>query len=181
MELSFDPEDIAEFERVRDALADQFEATPEGAERGWVARQVMDLKVQYLDGDLARWSNAQSEGILLELYPAKVIVEPDDLSGVVPAFASFLRFLAAEGILQGGIGEGERLARFVERLSTQFMSAVTDEARWSMGKRLTMAALADGVDFTDRDATERWMAEFNERSFAERDSLLGPPSIPAAC
>ena len=36
------------------------------------------------------------------------------------------------------------------------------------------AMLADGVDVTDQRAVDRWIREFNERPFEERDELLGP-------
>lgn len=52
---------------------------------------------------------------------------------------------------------------------------MADETRFSMGKRLVAAMRADGVDPTDQEAMDAWVARFNERPFAERDRIIGPP------
>ena len=51
---------------------------------------------------------------------------------------------------------------------------MTDVERFSPGKRLIAEMIADGVDPTDQEAMDRWMARFNARSFEERDRVLGP-------
>jgi hypothetical protein len=44
-----------------------------------------------------------------------------------------------------------------------------------MGKRLWSAAQAEGVDPSDPVAAQRFIEDFNQRPFSERDALLGPP------
>ena len=51
---------------------------------------------------------------------------------------------------------------------------MNDEERFSPGKRLVAEMIADGVDPTDQEAMDRWVTRFNERSFEERDRVLGP-------
>jgi len=179
MELSFGPDDPDRFSETRDKLAARFEATLEGADRGWVARQVLDFKWGYLDGDLGGWTEGDIEVILLDLYPAKAMLGREDLDEVIDGFAGFLQFLAREELLDGGEEAGRRLGRFVTRLGPMFQEAAFDESRWSWGKRLWSAAQAEGVDPSDAESARRCMHEFNLRPLAERDAILGPLPSPA--
>ncbi len=38
--------------------------------------------------------------------------------------------------------------------------------------------LASGVDLTDQDAVDQWIAEFNARLYEDRDEVLGSFRIP---
>ncbi len=79
MHVRFGPDDEDAFYAARDELASRFELSPRGHDVGWVAVQVLDLKWGYLDGDLSRWEPEEVEEILLGLYPAKVMLDRDDL------------------------------------------------------------------------------------------------------
>lgn len=148
--MPFDPEDVEEVERMRDVVAERFAAV---TDPGWAcgAHNLMDLKIHYLGGDPTSWTATDLEEVLLEILPAKVMLTPEDVGQVIPG-AAFLRFL--EGILAHGRANGERLAAFVERLSDRFAEAAGDESRWSVGTRVTMALLGDGVDPADEEAVE---------------------------
>ena len=176
MRLLFGPDDEDAFYAARDELASRFERSPRGHDLGSVAAQVLDLKWGYLDGDLSRWQPDEVEEILLGLFPAKVMLDPDDLGQVVAGFAGFLRFLGDEAVLPGG--QTARLAESVERLAPRFRAAASDEGNWSMGKRLWSLAVSEGVDPSDPDAVERFMENFNQRPFSERDAVLGPLPAP---
>ena len=172
MRLRYGPDDEDAFYAARDELASRFEQSPRGHDLGWVAAQVLDFKWGYLDGDLSRWRPEEVEEILLGLYPAKVMLDPDDLDQVVTGFAGFLQFLADEGIVPEG--DAARLAEAVKRLAPRFQAAALDEGNWSMGKRLWSLAQSEGVDPSDPDAVQRFMDDFNQRPFVERDAVLGP-------
>ncbi|MFH1329204.1 MAG: hypothetical protein ABIJ48_00880 [Actinomycetota bacterium] len=174
--MLFGPDDEEAFYAARDDLTSRFECSPRGHDLGWVAAQVLDFKWGYLDGDLSRWQPDEVEEILLALIPAKVMLDPDDLSQVVAGFAGFLRFLGDETILPRG--HAARLAESVERLGPSFRAAALDEGNWSMGKRLWSQAVSEGVDPSDPDAVRRFMEDFNQRPFSERDAVLGPLPAP---
>ena len=56
MDLRFDPDDENAFAALSRRLLELFEATPEGADHGWVANQLLSFKQGYLGGDdLGRW------------------------------------------------------------------------------------------------------------------------------
>lgn len=169
MRWQFEPEDEDAFGAARDELVSGFEATAVGAEVGWVAAQVLDFKWGYLDGDLGRWRPDEVEEILLELYPAKVMIDDEDIDTVPRAFAAFLRHLGREGV----VAEAEPAAVRAEGLARRFRVEVTDPANWSFGKRLWGEAQAEGIDFSEPESLQAFMDDFNQRPFAERGAVLG--------
>src|SRR5437667_11327925 len=56
--------------------------------------ELIHYKWGYLDGHLTRWRRDDLDAILLELFPAKVIVEDGDLDDVIPEATTFIAFLA---------------------------------------------------------------------------------------
>ena len=90
----FGPDDQEAFEAARDQIVAEFELAG-GRQFGRVAEQVLDLKWSYLDGDLERWSTEDVEAILLEVYPAKVLLDEKQVGEVPAGFAALLRFLGA--------------------------------------------------------------------------------------
>jgi len=178
--MRFGPDDEEAFYEARDELADRFESSVEGDGLGWVATQVLDFKWGYLDGDLTRWHNKDVEEILLGLYPAKVMVDPGDVDLIVAGFSGFLLFLGDEGLVERD--HSAHLAATVRHLADEFRVAALDERNWATGKRLWSRAEAEGADFSDADAVQRFMDDFNRRSFADRGAILGfeepgaPPS-----
>jgi hypothetical protein len=166
-----DPEQQDEFEAAREELVHRFEATT-GSNAGWAVRDVLEYKWQYLDPNLTAWSVDDVRTLLFEIFPAKVEFGPNDAGDFIAGFAAFLRFLSTQCLLSEGTGE--RLARRVEDARAEFEAAMTDVERFSPGKRLVAEMIADGVDPTDQEAMDRWVARFNERSFEERDRILGP-------
>jgi hypothetical protein len=169
--MPFGPEQEDEFEAAREELVQRFE-TSTGSRLGWAARDVLEYKWQYFDANLTEWSVDDVEALLFEILPAKVNLGPNDAGDLIAGFAAFLRFLSTEGLLSEGTGE--RLAKRVEDAQVPFEAAMNDEERFSPGKRLVAEMIADGVDPTDQEAMDRWMTGFNERSFEERDRVLGP-------
>ncbi len=176
MNTHYGPDDEDAFYAARDELVSRFESSPGGHDLSWVAAQVLDFKWGYLEGDLSRWETEDVEEILLGLYPAKVMLDPDDLDQVVIGFAGFLQFLSDEEIVPAG--DAVRLAESIEQLAPRFRAAAMDEDNWSVGKRLWSFAQSEGVVASDPDAVQRFMDDFNQRSFAERDAVLGPSSAP---
>ena len=169
--LRFGPEQYDEFEAAREDLVRRFDAAT-GGEQGWAARDVLEYKWQYLDGDLTEWSVDDVEALLFEIFPAKVTLGPHDSAAVIAGFAAFLRFLSHERLLSEGTGE--RLAKRVEAAQAEFEAAMSDEERFSFGKRLVAEMVADGVDPTDQEAMNEWITSFNERTYEERDRVVGP-------
>ncbi len=175
MKMQFDPDDEDAYNHRRDDLVARFESTSDGKDVGWVASGVMDFKWGYLDGDLSRWTPEDIAAILLDLYPAKVMLDREDLDLVPTGLAAFLRFLFHAGVMPAP--EAHTAADTVERLRPHFHAEALDESNWSMGKRLMSAAQSDGVDMGDAESLQQFMEGFNERPFEERDAILGPSIV----
>jgi hypothetical protein len=175
MTLRFGPDDAEAFNVARDDLVDRFERTSAGRDLGWVASGVLDFKWGYIGEDLTEWTPDDVGEILLGLYPAKAMVDPEDLDRIPTGFGAFLLFLGDEGIMSAV--DAKAASAFVEHLRPHFHAAALDEANWSMGKRLMTTAHSEHVDMTDPDALQRFMEEFNSRPFDERDAILGPSAI----
>ncbi|MEX1094166.1 MAG: hypothetical protein WEF28_13580, partial [Acidimicrobiia bacterium] len=159
MRLVFGPDDEDAFFAARDDLVSRFEQHPGGNGLGWVASQVLEFKWGYLDGDLTRWTVEDIMEILLGLYPAKVMLDPEDLDAVVTGFAGFVRFMAGGGLIPGA--KADELATAINAMAGEFRIAALDEDNWSMGKRLWGQAQSEGIDIADNEAVQRFMDDFN--------------------
>ena len=161
------------------ALVDAFaaELDEQGADQALVdhapflAHLLLSWRLDFGDGELLRWTAADVREFLLEWYPRKGDADDETLAAVRPSLAAFLRFLAERSLLEGDSIEGLEAA--LVRLETRFAHAARDRRNWGPAKALTTQMRAEGVDPTDPDALEAWMADFNSRPRAERDAVLG--------
>lgn len=135
--------------------------------------ELVHYKWGYLDGHLTRWSRADLDAVLLELFPAKMIVDDDDLDDVVPETAAFVDFLADTGLLDPASDDPRVLLAHLEKLPERFQGRMADASRYSPGKRFWLAATAAGVPLDDEGAVSAFIEQFNARPLAERDQVLG--------
>ena len=169
--LWFGPDDEGGFYAASAALVQRYEGMHNDG-LGWIVEQILEFKWMYLDGNLVTWTQADIDTILFEVYPAKSLINPADQGDVIRGFAGLLRFLATMP-LGGNESELERVAGHVEQSAAEFELAMADRDRFSLGKRLTAAMVAEGVDLGDQEAMDRWVAEFNGRSYEERGRGAG--------
>jgi hypothetical protein len=130
-------------------------------------------KYHYLDGHLTRWSCADLDQVYLELHPAKVIVDPDEIDRVLDEAKSFLAFLNDVGLLDPASDDPGGLADHVDAMAPRFRTYMADVSRFSPGKRLWSAAIAEGVQLDDEAAVQSFMTSFNARSRGERELVFG--------
>lgn len=174
--LQWEPEDDEEYEAAYAVLKRRFAAwatrgddvfdpdAPEG---------LLHYKWAYVDGHLTRWRRGDLSEIYLELYPAKVMAELDELDEVLGKAKVFLTFLAETGLLDEKSEPADVLIDHLDRIAGEFRSNMADSSRFSFGKRLWTEAAAEGVRPDDPAAVEAFMERFNTRSRAERDAILG--------
>lgn len=172
----WEPESDEEYQAASTELKRRFAAW---ATRGGAAfdpdapEGLLHYKWGYMDGHLTRWARRDLDEIFLELYPAKVIAEPDELDEMLTEARTFLTFLSEAELLDEQSEPVEVLVDHLSRLEGRFRSNMADCSRYSFGKRLWTEAAAEGVRLDDRDAVEAFMARFNARPRAERDAILG--------
>ena len=173
----FDPTPGAEgYEASRSYLKQLFATW--GAEHGVdlhtdAGETPIHYKYHYVDGHLTRWRCADLDHVYLELHPAKVIVEADELGGVLDEAKAFLAFLDDTGLLDPKSDYPGVLADHIDAIAPRFRTNMADVSRFSPGKRLCSAAIAEGVELDDEVAVQSFIASFNVRSAAERDLFFG--------
>jgi hypothetical protein len=166
------PDDEDAFEAMVSELVAGYEAAT-GSDLGWVVEQILEFRWSYFDGNPTTWTADEVRRLLFDLYPARSSLPASSLPKVIEGFAGFLRYLGDVGL--AAPAGSRRLALLVEGSAPEFEAAMADESRFSAGKRLVMAMVADGIDLTDDAAVDAWTQAFNERSFDERVRIVGPP------
>lgn len=175
------PTDEDEYDAARAELKERFGAW--AAQKGLgvdpeAPESPLHYKWGYLDGHLTRWTRADLDEVYLELYPAKVIVEADELDDVLEEARAFVSFLADTALLDEASDPPELLVEHLSAIETQFRSNMADPTRQSFGKRLWSQALAEGVSLDDQDAVDAFIARFNAQPRSARDAVLGPNLSP---
>jgi hypothetical protein len=135
--------------------------------------ELVHYKWGYLDGHLTRWRCADLDEVLLELFPAKVVVEAEDMGDVVPEAKTFITFLAETGLLDPGSDQPERLHLHLGKIESRFVRRMADRRRYSWGKRFWLGAAEAGVDVDDEKALAAYIEDFNARPEAERRAAMG--------
>ena len=174
----FDPSPTSEagYETARRRLRAEFTRWAElnGTDLGPDSfEELIHCKWGYLDGHLTRWTRADLDRVLLELFPAKMIVSDDDLTQVIPETAAFIGFLADTGLLDPASEDPQLLRAHLNQLDAPFRRRMADQSRYSPGKRFWLAAAAAGVQPDDEQAVAAFIEQFNTRPIAERDAVLG--------
>lgn len=177
MTSEWEPETDEEYDEAIRDLTSRFSEWVSGQElesEPEVPEVMLHYKWRFLDGHLTRWTRGDLSEIYLEIYPAKVVAEPDELDEILGWGQALLMFLDKSALLDRASEPAEVLVAHLEHLATRFRASMADVSRYSAGKRFTMAALSEGVDLGDQAEVEAFMARFNTRSRAERELVIGP-------
>jgi len=139
---------------------------------------LLHYKWGFLDGHLTRWTCADLDAVLLEIYPAKMIVEEDDLAKLLPEARVFVQFLADTGLLDSASDDPLALCAHLDGLGPRLRRNMADPSRYSWGKRFWLAAAAAGVRPDNPAAVEAYIDHFNSLPLPEREAMLGPTPLP---
>jgi hypothetical protein len=183
--FDWEPDGEEDYEVARSELKKRFAQWLEvvGIEsQGDDGEAPIHYKWAYVDGHLTRWTRRDLDQIYLELHPAKVMVDNDELDGVLEEAKNFIGFLDETGLLDPDSESADVLVDHLEAIAEQFRLNMADASRYSFGKRLWTTAQAEGVRMDDQASLNAFIADFNTRPISERDAILGPglPPRPAA-
>lgn len=134
---------------------------------------VLRFKYEFVDQDLGRWRAGDIDRLLLGVFPQKVTTDDVTLAAVPAAIQAVLRYLDHQGWLSSDGAPLATLLRELRLVAPQLPAAMADTSAYGPAKGLLLAMQSDGVDPTDQGAVELWMREFNARSLAERESVIG--------
>ena len=76
-------------------------------------------KWAYVDGHLTRWTRRDLDEVYLELHPAKVMVEEDDLDEVLEEAKNFIGFLDETGLLDPDSESADVLVDHLDAIERQ--------------------------------------------------------------
>lgn len=178
---TWEPEDEDDYEAANAELKRRFAAWAD--DKGLEVERdgpegLLHYKWAYVDQHLTRWRRRDLYEIYLELYPAKVMAEADELDEILTETKSFITFLAETELLDEESESPEVLSDFLDEITPEFREHMADSTRYSFGKRLWTEAASEGVSPGDPAAVEAFMDRFNSRPRAERDAILGPGLMP---
>lgn len=183
MRLVFGPDDGDGFDSARRTLLDRFEAwltdDADPADVAGEAGLALDWKWGYGDGDLGHWTVSDISEFLLEWCPRKLSVSPAECVTIPASIAAFTAFLGDAGLLHPGSSSADDLARAAADMADAFVAAMGDPANFGMAKSLFASAAADGVDMTDPDRVQEWIAEFNARPEEDRRGIIPDTAMAA--
>jgi hypothetical protein len=178
---TWEPEEEEDYEAANAELKRRFAAWADG--KGLEVDRdgpegLLHYKWAYVDQHLTRWRRRDLYEIYLELYPAKVMAEADELDEILAETKTFITFLAETELLDEESESPGMLCDFLDEIAPEFREYMADTSRYSFGKRLWSEAASEGVSPGDPAAVEAFMERFNSRPRAERDAILGRGLMP---
>lgn len=167
------PESNPLSEEGRATLIEEFlgsgHATGLGAEDS-IIHHALDYRCDYSDGDALRWSPIGVELFMMDFLPRKASLDTIEIRNVPAVLKGWVRFaLEKRGLEERWISETEAA---VVRWAKDFKKEATDPNNFGPAKAITQAMVASGIDLTDRRSVDRWIEDFNNRPFEERDEFL---------
>ena len=97
--------------------------------------------------------------VLLEWFPRKLSADKEFFALVGSVVEVFLHWLGTQGILK----DPTALENAVHGWRGEIVARGMDASRWGMGKGVAMSAKERGIDLTDREAVNRFLAEYNSQ------------------
>jgi hypothetical protein len=154
----------------RDALRDEFLASPEGrafapdGDEAFAVSLAIDFCADYVDGRPLRWSPVVVELFMAGWLPRKVLADAAVFEVVPSALDAWVRFAGAkQGIPEWAIAATQEA---IPRWRDEMTSAAGDPANRGLGMQFLTAAQEAGVDIRDEGALTTFMAGWNARSLA---------------
>ena len=135
---TWEPEDEDDYEAVKAELKRRFAAWAD--DKGLEVERdgpegLLHYKWAYVDQHLTRWRRRDLYEIYLEIYPAKVMAEADELDEILAETKTFITFLAETELLDGESESPEMLCDFLDEIAPEFREHMADTSRYSFGKR----------------------------------------------
>jgi hypothetical protein len=154
----------------RDALRDEFLASPEGrafapdGDEAFVVSLAIDFGADYVDGRPLRWSPVVVELFMADWVPRKVLADAAVFEVLPSALDAWVRFAGGkQGTPAWAIATTQAA---IPQWRDEMISLAGDPANGGLGKQFLTAAQQAGLDVTDEEALMTFMAGWNARSIA---------------
>lgn len=182
--IDLSPRELAGYERARRRLRAELATWASHSGRSLhphTGEQLLHYKWGYLDDHLARWRCGDLDRILLELYPAKMMLAPDEAAEMLEETRIFLQFLSEAGHLDPVGDSLAALVRHLKRMGPELRRRLGDASLYSWGKAMWTAMAKEGIGPDNEQAVLAWRSRFDALSTAEKEKVLGGPmrNLPA--
>ncbi|WP_410669595.1 hypothetical protein [Amycolatopsis sp. cmx-4-68] len=175
MRTYYDQDDHEGYEAGQDLLVRRFTtwATTQGREIDpYAVISALQFRHTSVDGRLAHWTTTLVHDFLLSYVPRTLSATADEAVEVPETLRLFLRYLHETGLADP---MGEPLADLegaITKAAAEFPAAMADERNFGVAKYWVMAAVRNGVDPSDADAMNAFLAEVREGRHSYDAELL---------
>ncbi|SFP87873.1 hypothetical protein SAMN05421810_103709 [Amycolatopsis arida] len=178
----------AEFVRARDRLLEHFVSWANTLGRPadlLVAQAALDFRFNR-DGLLGRWTIDRLRDTVLVWFPRKLILLAEPPTHVLATVAALLDYLGDADLLDERSDPLPQLHRALDEVAPEFTAAMADPRNFGVSKFWATTMAQHGVDPTDPDAAERFMAQVRigatdvdpeVLATVERRRTAGDPSV----
>jgi hypothetical protein len=163
-----EPEEVPAADR--DALREEFLASPEGREfapdgdGAFAVSLAIDFCAGYVDGRPLRWSPSVVELFMSDWVPRKVVADDGLFAALPAALDAWIRFAGRKRDMPGWAIEATR--EEIPRWRDEMISLGSDPDVGGPTKQFLSAAKTAGIDVEDPDALATFIAGWNARSIA---------------
>lgn len=167
-------EDVQEY---KDELGRRFQFSPEGqahfmrddVESLMWAEVFTDFSINYLRSPLWLLRQSDVREILYDIFPAKIMTEPDAAQEIIDELRAFWEFIKREFKEENAksILKVFNEKNIVKRLTKE----LSDTSKYGMTKMVMMPAVEAGLDFSDETAIQKYIEEYNAQLQAEIEVL----------
>jgi uncharacterized protein YchJ len=165
-------EEFMESEEAKILAGDLFE------DAGFIAHCLLENAWSYAGAAPEELNEVVLDQVLFEVFPRKITAGRELFEKVAPVTEALLKWMESEGILADTTGLVETVHNWAEAIVAEGMNP----RNWGMGKSFMMQAKTDGVDITNHEAVQRYIAQYNHQSYQKDMSRFEPndftPPIP---
>ena len=165
MRLHYDLDDHEGYEAGQDLLVRRF--------AGWAAAQgreidsyavisALQFRHTSVDGRLSHWTAELVRDFLLSYVPRTLSATADEAALVPETLRLFLRYLHESGLADPTGDPPADLESAVAKSAAEFQAAMADERNFGISKYWVMTAVRNGVDRSDPEALNAFLADVRE-------------------
>ncbi len=110
-----------------------------------------------------KWDEDTLEECCLYTLPRKISANDSYFESIAPVLSAFFAFLSEKNILKNA----SRLIRRVKKIDRQIVKNARDPRNWGIAKSFAMAAMDAGVDITNEEEMQEFIALYNMQQLAK--------------
>jgi len=154
--------------RAAEKLSDEFLAREEqrGRDRAWLDGaadalfHLFDFRFDYVDGRIENWRPWHVRTFLIEHFPRKVVADDRAIEALPGQLDAFFAWLGENG--REPLVVVESIRQVIVRRRRSFSREARDPARFGPAKHVLTGMRSEGIDPTNRQEVDRYIARYNE-------------------